>query len=268
MLNRIDLSFPQRIAILLGLLLIGLAGLLFVDPIPQDLDYHRLADVRAFFGIPNFNDVMSNAGFALVGILGVIAVAGARRYTLFVKSIDVRPYLTFFAGVALVSLGSAWYHWAPSNESLLWDRLPMSLAFMALASAIVADRIHRKAGNGWILLLLVSLGIGSLLYWYVTESLGRGDLRFYAFVQFYPVIMLPVIIWLFPDNRYTAGRYIVWVFVWYGLSKLLEHYDAAVFTLLGETISGHTLKHLAAAASALVVLRMLQMSARRRDVRN
>ena len=147
MLNSIDLSFRQRIAILLGLLLIGLAGLLFVDPIPQDLDYHRLADTRAFFGVPNFNDVISNAGFALVGILGLITVAGVRRHALFVKPIDARPYLIFFAGVALVSLGSAWYHWAPSNERLLWDRLPMSVAFMAFASAIIADRIHARAGN-------------------------------------------------------------------------------------------------------------------------
>jgi hypothetical protein len=109
-LNRIDLSFRQRIAILIGLLLLGLAALLFVDPIPQDPDYHRLADTRAFFfGIPNFNDVMSNAGFALVGVLGLIAVAGVSRHVLFVKPVDARPYLIYFAGVALVSLGSAWY---------------------------------------------------------------------------------------------------------------------------------------------------------------
>ena len=257
MLNSIDLSFRQRIAILLGLLLIGLAGLLFVDPIPQDLDYHRLADARAFFGIPNFNDVMSNAGFALVGIFGVIAVAGVSRHTLFVKPVDARPYLIFFAGVALVSLGSAWYHWAPSNERLLWDRLPMSVAFMAFAAAVIADRIHARAGNTWLLPVLIILGLSSLLYWHYTEQLGRGDLRFYAFVQFYPVIMLPVVLWLFPKYQYVPGRYVAWVFAWYGLSKVLEHFDAQVFGMLGYTISGHTLKHLAAAASAFVVLRML-----------
>ena len=254
------LAYRQRIAVLIGLLLLGLAGLLLVDPIPQDPAYHLFADTRSWFGIPNFFDVVSNVGFAVVGLFGLVAIT--RTPSLFHNPGDLRPYIVFFAGVTLISLGSAFYHRAPSNETLLWDRFPMSVAFMALAAAIVADRIHRRAGNGWLLVLLVSLGIGSLLYWYVTESLGRGDLRFYVFVQFYPVVMLPVIIWLFPDNRYTAGRYIVWVFVWYGLSKLLEHYDAVVFNLLGETVSGHTLKHLAAAASALVVLRMLQASAR------
>jgi len=255
--NRIDLSYWQRVAILIGLLLLGLAVLLFVDPIPQDPDYHRLADTRAFFGIPNFNDVMSNAGFALVGVLGLIAVAGASRHVLFVRLVDARPYLVFFAGVALVSLGSAWYHWAPSSERLLWDRLPMSIAFMAFAAAVIADRIHARAGNTWLLLVLITLGLSSLLYWHYTEQLGQGDLRFYAFVQFYPVILLPVVLWLFPEYRYIAGRYVAWVFAWYGLSKVLEHFDGQVFGMLGYTISGHTLKHLAAAASALVVLRML-----------
>ena len=260
------LAYMQRIAVLIGVLLLGLAGLLLVGPIPQDPGYHLFADTRPWFGVPNFLDVVSNTGFAVVGLFGLVTLTCIPP--LFHNPGDVRPYLVFFAGVTLISLGSAFYHWAPSNETLLWDRFPMSVAFMALAAAIVADRIHRRAGNGWLLVLLVSLGIGSLLYWCVTELQDRGDLRFYAFVQFYPIVMLPVIIWLFPDNRYTAGRYIVWVFVWYGLSKLLEHYDAAVFNLLGETVSGHTLKHLAAAASALVVLRMLQTSARRQGVRS
>ena len=257
MQSRIDHSYWQRVAILIGLLAVGLLGLLYVDPIPQDLDYHRLADTRAFFGIPNFNDVVSNAGFALVGVLGLIAVAGVSRHTLFVNPVDASPYLIFFAGVALVSLGSAWYHWAPSNERLLWDRLPMSVAFMAFAAAIIADRIHARAGNTWLLLILVTLGVLSLFYWDHTEQLGRGDLRFYAFVQFYPIIILPVILWLFPEYRYVPGRYIAWVFAWYGLSKVLEYSDDQVFGMLGYTISGHTLKHLAAAVSAFVVLRML-----------
>ena len=258
MATGVPLTYRQRIAVVIGLLVLGLAGLLLVEPIPQDPAYHRFADTRTWFAIPNFADVVSNTGFAVAGLLGLVAVTRTR--SLFDNSDDARPYLVFFAGVALIGLGSAFYHWAPSNERLLWDRIPMSVAFMALVSAIVADRIHRRAGNGWLLGLLVLLGIGSLLYWYVTELQGRGDLRFYAFVQFYPVIVLPVVIWLFRDRRYTAGRYIAWVFAWYGLSKLLEHYDSTVFSLLGGTVSGHSLKHLAAAVSALVVLRMLQVT--------
>ena len=133
----------------------------------------------------------------------------------------------------------------------------MSVAFMAFCSAIIADRIDAKAGNTWLLPMLVALGLLSLVYWDWSESLGRGDLRFYGFVQYYPMILLPVVCWLFPKYRYTAGRYIVWVIAWYGLSKVLEYFDGEVFDLLGHTISGHTLKHLAAAVATFVVLRML-----------
>jgi hypothetical protein len=76
-------------------------------------------------------------------------------------------------------------------------------------------------------------------------------------VQFYPMLLLPFVLWLFPVYCYTTGRYIGWVIAWYALSKVMEHYDSEVFDLLGHTVSGHTLKHLAAAAGAFVVLRML-----------
>jgi len=239
------------------LLVAGFAGLLALEPIPQDPAYHLFADTRTFFGIPNFNDVVSNAGFAVVGVLGIAMVSGGRGRAVFAAPSDARPYALFFIGVALVGLGSAYYHWAPSNERLLWDRLPMSIGFMAFCAAIVADRIDGKTGNGWMLVVLVAAGLASLIYWHWTESLGRGDLRFYAFVQFFPVVALPAVCWLFPRYRYTAGRYLVWVIAWYGLSKVLEHFDGEVFDLLGHTVSGHTLKHLAAAAATFVVLRML-----------
>jgi hypothetical protein len=128
---------------------------------------------------------------------------------------------------------------------------------MAITSATIADRIDAKAGNGWLLLLLLAGGAASLIYWYWTESLGRGDLRLYALVQFYPMLALPVLIALFPQHQYTVGRYLAWIVLWYAFSKVLEHFDREVFELLGHTVSGHTLKHLAAALATLVVLQML-----------
>jgi hypothetical protein len=253
----INLSFRQRIGLLVALLALGVVGISFLEPIPQDSTYHLFADRRAFSGIPNVNDVVSNAGFALAGLLGLLAVSGVHRRRLFIRSADARPYLVFFLSVALVGLGSAYYHWAPSSERLFWDRLPMSIGFMAFSSAVVADRIDAKAGNGWLLWVLIGLGVASLIYWHWSESLGQGDLRFYALVQFYPMIALPVIFGLFPRHRYTATRYLAWVIVWYSLSKVLERFDEEVFDWLGRTISGHTLKHLAAAVATYVVLRML-----------
>lgn len=259
----IKLSYRQRIVILMGLLLAGLVILLAIDPIPQDPAYHLFADTRGFLGIPNFGDVVSNAGFAIAGIFGLFVILGRQRSRIFKQRLDVWPYLIFFTGVALISVGSAYYHLEPSNERLLWDRLPMSVAFMAFCSAVIADRIQNRLGNTWLLALLVVLGILSLVYWHVTELQGHGDLRFYAFVQFYPILMLPVVLWLFPDHRYTAGRFLGWVIAWYALSKVLEYYDKEVFNLFGHIVSGHTLKHLAAGAGALVVLWMLSAQHRR-----
>lgn len=257
-----DLSMQQRIAILIGLLVLVMIVVGTLEPIPQDPGYHLFADSRGFFGIPNFNDVVSNIGFTLVGVLGLFLVIGEGRRILFAESMDARPYSIFFIAVALVGVGSAYYHWAPSNERLFWDRLPMAIAFMAITSATVADRIDAKAGNGWLLLLLLAGGAASLIYWHWTESLGRGDLRLYALVQFYPMLALPVVIALFPRHRYTVGRYLVWVIAWYALSKVLEHFDGEVFELLGHTVSGHTLKHLAAAVATLAVLQMLRSGKR------
>ncbi len=253
----IDRSFTLRISILIGLLVAGLIGLSFLDPIAQDPAYHLFADNRSFLGIPNFNDVVSNTGLAIVGILGMLTVLGVRGPAIFEERSDARPYLVLFAAVALVSLGSAYYHWAPSNERLFWDRLPMVFAFMAFCATIIADRIDARAGNTWLLPILIGLGVISLIYWSWTESLGRGDLRFYGIVQFYPMVAMPLACALFPEHRYTAGRYILWVVAWYALAKFFEHFDGEIFEILGRTISGHTLKHLAAAVAIYVVLRML-----------
>lgn len=257
-------AHPRHIVILLGLFGIGLAAVWFIGPIPQDPSYHFFADTRRMLGIPNFNDVTSNIGFGIVGMLGLAIVLGPRRGMVFRELADARPYVVFFAGVALVSLGSAYYHWEPSNGRLLWDRLPMSIAFMAFFSAVVADRIHANAGNSWLLVVLVAAGLSSLIYWDYTEQLGRGDLRLYGLVQFYPMLALPVILWFCPKHRYLSGPGIALVLLWYGLSKLLEHFDAEIFEIFGHAVSGHTLKHLAAAMSTFVVFRLLSTTAFRR----
>ena len=235
----------------------GFVGLLALDPIPQDPNYHLFADTRSLFGIPNFFNVLSNIGFAVVGVLGMLAIVGRKRRDIFLRGTDAWPYAVYFSAVFLVSLGSGYYHWGPSNDRLLWDRLPMSIAFMAFVSAIIADRIDARSGNNLPLLVLVVLGLLSLVYWDWTETMGRGDLRFYAFVQFCPIALLPFVFWLFPEHQYTTSVYIIWAITWYGLSKILEHFDSEVFDILGGTLSGHTMKHLAAAVSVFVVLRML-----------
>jgi hypothetical protein len=261
-----EISFNHRLLILLGSFAVALAGLALIDPIAQDPAYHVFADRRWFGGIPNFGDVASNFGFAIVGIWGIWTVAGPGGKELFPDRRDSWPWLTFFAGVALVSVGSAWYHLNPDNGRLFWDRLPMTVGFMGFFAAFLNDRIDRPALTRWLFPALVAAGILSLLYWDWTEAMGRGDLRFYGLVQFYPLVALPLVLWLFPEGRRTSGNYLYWVIFWYALAKALEHFDYEISALLGGAVSGHSLKHLAAAVAAIVVIRMIGRNGSRNDL--
>jgi Ceramidase len=252
-----DLSFAHRVWILIGLFTLSLAGSLFVGAVAQDPAYHVFADSRRWLGIANFGNVASNLPFLVVGVLGLGWLAGSRGRGKFDDRADIWPYAVFFAGVGLVGAGSAYYHLAPDNARLFWDRLPMTVAFMAFFAAIVADRIHKVAGNRILLPFLIVAGALSVFYWSWTESLGRGDLRPYGMVQFFPVLAIPVIFWLFPKGRYTDGRYLAWVIIWYAAAKVLEYFDAGILELSGTSVSGHSLKHLASAMAAFVVWRML-----------
>ncbi len=263
-----DVSLTNRVLVLVGTLVFALVAVQSVAPIPQDPSYHAFADTRSCFGIPNFGDAASNFGFALAGLWGLWSVSGERGAHIFASRMDAWPYLIFFAGVALVSVGSAYYHTDPNNAGLFWDRLPMTVAFMAFFAAFIADRIRADIAIRWLMPVLIALGVLSLVYWDVTEARGAGDLRYYGLVQFYPIMALPLILWLFPKGTYTTGRHLGWVVFWYGLAKVLEFFDYEVFALLGGLISGHTLKHMAAAMSAVVIVRMLvtYSNGRRADV--
>jgi len=171
----------------------------------------------------------------------------------------------FFAALIMVGLGSGYYHADPSTEGLFWDRLPMTVAFMSLFSAVIADRIDASAGAIWGLPVLILLGILSLAYWESTENLGQGDLRAYALVQFFPLVAIPVILWLFPQGQNTHGQSLAWMVAWYGLAKVFEHFDAWIFDHSAHVISGHSLKHLTSTIAAYVVCRMLAKSAKPRS---
>lgn len=101
------------------------------------------------------------------------------------------------------------------------------------------------------------MGIMSVLYWYYTETIGRGDLRLYAVVQFLPLIIIPLILWLFP-SIYTHRLYFLKAEAWYVLAKILEVVDERVYSL-GGWVSGHTLKHVAIAIGWLFIIRMLHV---------
>ncbi len=233
-------GYGAKVGVLVGVAVLAVGIASFISPIAQDPAYHQFADQRALFGIPNFGDTVSNIGFLIVGALGLAFVLGERGRALFDAPGERWPFLVFFAGVALVSIGSAYYHVNPTVETLFWDRLPMTVAFMALFSAFVTDRIHTRAGVVVMLPLFLAIGIGTVIYWHLTEAAGHGDLRPYGLVQFYPMLAIPLICLLFP-GRHTTGKHVFYMVLWYSLAKVCEHFDGEIYAFLGNTVSGHTL---------------------------
>lgn len=247
----------QKIILIILLFITTSALLSIASPIPQNPNYHNFADKRALFGVNNFGDVASNIPYLLVGILGMLATFKFRKdRTKFINEIETIPFLIAFFGIFLVGLGSAYYHLNPTNQTLVWDRLPMTIGFMAIFSIIISERINLKAGL-WLLPLFLALGVLSIIYWNHTENLGLGDLRPYALVQFFPLLAIPLIIILFP-TKYTGTRYLGEVVFWYLVAKLLEHFDGQIFELTNFVISGHTLKHLASALATYGLVRYVK----------
>jgi hypothetical protein len=243
----------SKSSLLFGVSLVAIIGVFLLDPIPQDLAYHNFADRRTFAGIPNLCDVLSNLPLLLVGFMGFLSLFN-RRLQL---DMELLPAVAvFFLGVVLTSAGSAYYHLQPGNATLVWDRLPMALAFMGLAAMVCGERVNLDFGRKALWPLLV-VGFGSVLWWQHTEQIGQGDLRFYGLVQFLPMLILPLVLLLFP-SRWSRGLGYWAVGCWYLLAKLLEFFDQAVFDLTGQVVSGHTLKHLAAAMAAWSLLKMLR----------
>jgi hypothetical protein len=235
-LKRAIRSHP--LVFLFGLAAISLAGLLLVPPIPQSQIYHGFADQRTLFGIPNFWNVVSNLPFVLIGALGL-------RY--FRRDLSAG---VFFLGVFLTGFSSSYYHWNPNDAGLFWDRMPMSVAFMAILAYVIEERIDAKVGRA-LLWPLVAVGLISLLWWRHAD-----DLRLYGWVQFFPCLVLPLVFWLFPP-KYTGTWYWFAAAGWYLLAKILEYADAGILSAL-HVMSGHPLKHLAAASACYAILRAFQ----------
>lgn len=241
-------------AVTVAVVAIGLS----LPRIPQPQSYHVFADQRRFLGIPNFGNVASNLPFAAIGLWGLVFLRTASRERdpkHFRDGREAWPYGIVFTGLLLTAFGSGYYHLQPSNPTLLWDRLPMVLVFMSVVAAVIGERLSLRAGL-WLLPVLLFIGISSVYQWHVSELQGAGDLRFYGAVQAYSVLFLLVAVLLRPS--YTRGRDLAIVAGFYILAKVLEALDKPIFEL-GHIVSGHTLKHLAAAAAGYWLLRMLQL---------
>ncbi|MGR9116084.1 MAG: ceramidase domain-containing protein [Gammaproteobacteria bacterium] len=223
--------------------------MLWLPALPQDPGYHQFADQRSLLGVGHFFNVMTNMPFIAVGLLGLSALSRPNRPVVVDEMMEA--YRLFFAGIIGVGIGSGYYHMSPANETLIWDRFPMTVAFMAFFTIILAEYVSIKLA-GLLFYPLVFIGLVSAGYWYWTELQGLGDLRLYGLVQLLPLLLIPLIILLYP-GKFSHG-YFYWLFAaLYISAKVFEWYDIQIYRVLGG-ISGHSLKHLMAGLGCAVFL--------------
>ena len=220
----------------------------FIDRVPQDATYHQFADSRTIFGVSNFWNVFSNFGFLVSGSLGLWYLRNRDQPGIVDKIYPA--YIILFAGVIATGIGSASYHLSPDNASLVWDRLTMTIVFMAFFTIVIGEHVCDTSARRLLIPLLIA-GAASVFYWQYTESVGTGDLRPYALVQFLPIVMIPMIL-IGYRSTFGSSR-IFWVIILlYVISKLLELLDQDIYQV-GGLISGHSLKHVVSAIAPLVL---------------
>ena len=225
------------------------AFFVFVAPIAQDPAYHEFVDGRRLFAIPNFWNVASNLPFLFVGVYGFVFLW---RYRMHVGESGLhRAWQVFFIGIVLTSFGSSYYHLAPGNATLAWDRLPMTIAFSGLFTIVIGEYLSVRAARHVLIPLLIA-GAASVIYWAVTEANDAGDLRPYAVVQFLPMILTCAILIIY-RRASDLTRYLWLMIATYAIAKFLEFFDAGVYGIF-DFISGHSLKHVAASLVPLALL--------------
>src|ERR1043165_7087697 len=228
--DSMSIPFSVRVAFLVLFCQLCIGGFLLASaPLPQPPSYHNFADQRPLLGIPHMLNVVSNLPFLIVGLWGLIFMVSdkSRRPGIFLQPAERLPYFVYFVGLALTAIGSAYYHAHPTNDRLTWDRMPLAITFMALFTAVLAERLDWRFST-WLLGPLVALGIVSVVAWHFTETQEAGDMRFYLVVQFFPLIALPLLFVLFKP-RYTGTADLVASLACYGIAKGLEILDARIY---------------------------------------
>lgn len=238
--QRIWASLSNKARSGLGITILGSVALValfaLTRPIPQDAAYHAFADTRLIFSVANFWNVASNFPFFLVGLWGLNIVRRMPE-----NDAGLRPvYAVFFVGVFLTAFGSGFYHLAPANQPLVWDRLPMTIGIAGLFAAVIGEYGSVRLGRR-MLLPFLALGALSVFYWQWTELRSIGDLRPYAIVQFFPILVILVL--LVRRGSTSDLTQPMWFMVgFYICAKIFEHFDTQIYAIL--PLSGHTLKHI------------------------
>jgi hypothetical protein len=239
-MSRVNDTRVRRQVWLITAAVVVLYGLLRLSlgPLPQNPSYHFLADTRTFFGvIPRAGDVLTNLAILTAGLFGL-----ALRPRMTVAPEERAAANVLIAATILTALGSAYYHWAPANATLVWDRLPLVIVLMSVFVLVLADRVHPLfARNGiWPLTALAAI---SVIVWGVSEAMGRGDLLLYLVLRVGAGIAIALLV-ILRRGRHTGTKWLVAALIGEILMAALERHDHEIFHLTGGWVSGHSLKHI------------------------
>lgn len=215
-------------------------------PLPQDPAYHALADTRVCGVVPHAGDVITNLAILLAGVFGL---ALRRRMTVAPEARTAVNVL--IAASILTAFGSAYYHWAPANATLVWDRLPMAIVLMSLLALVMADRVHPLFARD-ALWPFTALGILSVILWGVSETMGQGDVLLYVIVRIGSQIAI-VFLLILRQPRRTGSKWLVAALLSEVAMSFCEHFDHELLRLTGGLASGHNLKHVMAGVALAFV---------------
>ena len=240
-------------------LLIGAAVALYglvrlaIGPLPQDPAYHVFADASTGpGGMPHAADVLSNLSIFAAGLLGL-----ALRPRMTIAPEERAAVNILIAASFLIAFGSAYYHWAPANAPLVWDRLPIAVVLMSLLALVMADRVHPLFARV-ALWPFVAVGVASVILWGVTEAMGQGDLLLYLIVRVGAGAAIAFLL-ILRQPRYTGTIWLVAALAIEIAMGVLERFDHEVFHLTGRIASGHSLKHILAGVGLAFLFGWLRM---------
>jgi hypothetical protein len=221
---------------------------LAIGPLPQNPAYHDFTDTRMLLGaIPRAGDVLTNLPILAAGLFGL-----ALRPRMTIGPEERAAVNVLIAASILTAFGSVYYHWAPSNATLLWDRLPLSIVLMSVLALVMADRVHPQFARE-ALWPLSALGAASVILWGFSEAMGQGDLLLYLIVRIGAGVVIAMLLILRRRPRYTGTAWLVAALLSEAVMAGLEWFDHEVFRLTGILASGHNLKHVMAGVALAFV---------------
>lgn len=252
-----NLSPATRWSMIAAICVAAVVVVAFLQPIPQPQAYHQFADQRTVLEVPHGWDVLSNLAFLVSGLLGLLFVIKSG------PTLDAGTrwaFATLFFGLVLTSIGSAYYHIAPDNQRLVFDRLPMVIAMAGCGGAVLTDRFGGR--TAWAVAPLLATGLWTVYQWNASEAAGHGDLRWYALYEGLIIMTGVLLLWMFRSRNQATPVFVIAV-AGNVLAKLFELLDKPIYAV-GRIASGHTLKHLCAGLAFLPLAFLIRRMATKR----